>query len=101
MQMHSFTKEQREAVRQLLHLVLVRDMGSFNPERFKDWIKEMDAKFRKVALTLTFRISNRTVHFAVKELRSRRTAFQFEASTHVRFEDGDVVMAVEDFGKTS
>lgn len=94
-QMHSFSKEQREAVRQLVHLVLVRDMGTFTAARFKDWIKDMDAKFRKVALTLTFRIYNRTVHFTIKELRTSRIAFQFDSSTHVRFEDRDVVMTVE------
>src|SRR5437660_10391546 len=42
-QMHSRPKEQREAVRNLVHLVLTRDMGTFNPERFKDWIKDVDA----------------------------------------------------------
>jgi hypothetical protein len=101
MQMHSFSKEQREAVRQLVHLVLIRDMGTFNPQRFKDWIKEMDTKFRKVALTLTFRISERVVHFAIKELRTGRVAFQFDASTHVRFDDRDVVMNVESFATGS
>jgi hypothetical protein len=30
--MHSFSKEQREAVRQLLHTVLMRDMGTFGPD---------------------------------------------------------------------
>jgi hypothetical protein len=98
MGMHSYSKEQREVVRQLIHLVLIRDMGTFSAERFKDWIKETDQKFRKVALTLGFRISNRTVHFTVKEVRTRRTAFQFEASTHVQFEDRDVV-SVEDTNK--
>ena len=95
-QMHSFSKEQREAVRQLVHLVLVRDMGTFTADQFKEWIKEMDSKFRKVALTLSFRLSDRTVHFSIKELRSGRSAFQFAASTRVRFDDRDVVMTVED-----
>ena len=45
--MHSRSKEQREAVRQLIYLVLTRDMGTFNPDRFKHWIKETDSKFRK------------------------------------------------------
>jgi hypothetical protein len=98
-QMHSFSKEQREAVRSLLHLVLIRDMGTFTPPRFKDWIKEMDAKFRKVALTLNCRLNNRAVYFTVKELRSKRTAFQFEASTHVAFDDNEFVMDVTEILK--
>lgn len=95
--MHSSPKEQREAVRQLVHSVLIRDMGTFNAERFKEWIKEIDARFRKVGLALRFTIRERSVHFTIKEIRSKRTAFQFEASTHVQFDDRDVVMAVEDF----
>ncbi|MFL6513928.1 MAG: hypothetical protein ACJ8M1_02785 [Chthoniobacterales bacterium] len=94
--MHSFTKEQREAVRHLLHTVLMRDMGSFTPDRFKDWIKEMDAKFRKVALTLIFQLQNRSVLFTIKELRSGRTAFRFTSSSRVRFEDREVVMSSDD-----
>lgn len=96
MAMHSFSKEQREAVRQLLHLVLIRDMGTFTPERFKGWIKEMDAKFRKVALGLSCRLNNRNVYFTIKELRSKRTAFQFEASTRVQFDDSEFVMDVSE-----
>jgi hypothetical protein len=95
--MHSATKGEREVVRQLVHSVLVRDMSTFNPERFKEWIKGMDQNFRKVALTLTFRIHDRVVHFAVKEIRSRRTIFQFQASTCVQFDDSDVVMQVENY----
>lgn len=95
--MHSHSKEQREAVRQLLHTVLTRDMGTFNPERFKDWIKEMDARFRKTGLTLIFEIRQRTVHFSIKEIRTGRIAFRFAASTHVQFEDRDVVMTTEEF----
>ena len=72
-------------------------MGTFNAERFKEWIKETDARFRKVGLALRFTIRNRSVHFTIKEIRSKRTVFQFEASTHVPFEDRDVIMAVEDF----
>jgi hypothetical protein len=97
--MHSRPKEQREAVRNLVHSVLTRDMGTFNPERFKDWVKEIDARFRKVGLTLAFTIRNRSVHFTIKETRSGRTAFKFTASTHVPFEDRDVVMTVEEFGQ--
>jgi hypothetical protein len=99
LQMHSRPKEQREAVRNLVHLVLTRDMGTFNPERFKDWIKDVDARFRKVGLTLLFEIRSRTVHFTIKEIRSRRVAFKFAASTHVQFEDRDVVMSVDDGGQ--
>jgi hypothetical protein len=97
--MHSRPKEQREAVRNLVHLVLVRDMGTFNPDRFKDWIKDVDARFRKVGLMLRFDIRSRTVHFTIKEIRSGRTAFNFSASTRVQFDDRDVVMSVEDFTK--
>ena len=99
LQLHSRPKEQREAIRNLVHLVLTRDMGTFNPERFKDWIKDMDARFRKVALTLQFDIRMRTVHFTIKEIRTSRIAFKFSASSHVPFDDRDVVMSVEDFGK--
>jgi len=95
-QMHSSPKEQREAVRQLVHSLLVRDMGTFNADRFKEWVKETDARFRKVGLSLRFAIRERTVHFTIKEIRSKRTAFQFVASTRVPFDDRDVVMAVED-----
>lgn len=97
--MHSRPKEQREAIRQLVHSVLTRDMGTFNPERFKEWIKDVDARFRKVGLTLIFTIRERSVHFTIKEIRSRRTAYKFTASTHVPFEDRDVVMTVEEFGQ--
>ena len=98
--MHSRPKEQREAIRQLVHSVLTRDMASFNPERFKEWIKDLDAKFRRVGLTLHFTIRERSVSFTIKEIRSRRTAFKFTASTHVPFDDRDVVMTVEEFGQS-
>jgi len=97
--MHSATKGQREVIRQLVHSVLVRDMGTFNPQRFKEWIKAMDTNFRKAALTLKFKIHDRVVHFEIKELRSGRTAFRFSASTHVSFDDRDVVMSVEEYAK--
>jgi hypothetical protein len=93
--MHSYTKEQREAVRHLLHTVLMRDMGTFTPDRFKDWIKDMDAKFRKVALCLAFQLNNRAVLFTIREIRSGRTAFRFTSATHVRFDDRDVVMSTD------
>ena len=90
--LHSATKGQREVIRQLVHTVLLRDMGSFTAERFKEWIKTMDASFRKMALTLTFKIHDREVRFAIKEVRSGRTVFHFASATHVRFDDRDVVM---------
>ena len=96
--MHSRPKEQREAIRQLVHTILTRDMATFNPERFKEWIKDNDAKFRRTGLTLQFTIHDRSVNFTIKEVRSRRTAFKFTASTHVPFEDRDVIMTVEEFG---
>jgi len=99
-QMHSRPKEQREAIRNLVHLVLTRDMGTFNPDRFKDWVKDVDARFRKVGLTLRFEIRSRTVHFTIKEVRTSRIAFKFAASTRVPFDDRDVVMSVEDVGTT-
>ena len=98
--MHSRPKEQREAIRQLVHSVLTRDMATFNPDRFKEWVKEIDARFRKVGLTLLFTIRDRAVNFTIKEIRSRRTAYKFTASTHVPFDDRDVVMTVEEFGQT-
>jgi hypothetical protein len=93
--MHSATKGEREVIRQLVHSVLVRDMSTFNPERFKEWVKGMDANFRKVSFALNFRIQNRIVHFTVKEIRTRRTIFQFAASTHVSFDDTAVIMEVQ------
>lgn len=95
-QLHSQTKEQREAVRQLLHMVLVRDMGTFNPESFKTWVKEFDGRFRKVGLTLQFAIYDRVVNFTIREIRSRRVVYRFAASTHVLFDDRDVVMAIDE-----
>ena len=93
--MHSYSKQQREAVRHLLHSVLMRDMGTFTPQSFRDWIKDMDGRFRKVALALIFQINNRTVNFTIKELRTGRSAFRFSSSTRVRFEDREVVMSVD------
>ena len=90
--LHSLTKGTREAIRQLVHSVVLRDMETFTPDQFKQWIKATDDRFRKMGLTLTFKIYEREVQFAVKEIRSRRTAYQFSSSTHVHFEDRDVVM---------
>jgi hypothetical protein len=97
--MHSRPKEQREAIRQLVNSVLTRDMATFNPERFKEWIKDIDARFRRVGLTLLFTIRERSVNFTIKEIRTRRTAYKFTASTHVPFDDRDVVMTVEEFAQ--
>lgn len=99
--MHSRPKEQREAIRNLVHLVLTRDMATFNPDRFKDWIKDVDARFRKVGLTLAFEIRSRTVHFTIREIRTRRVAFNFAAATRVPFDDRDVVMSVEEIGRVT
>lgn len=98
MRLHSISKEQRETVRQLLHVVLVRDMGTFTADRFKDWIKDMDQKFRRAAMTLQFAIRDRTVTFTVRELRTRRTVFQFQSSTRVTFDDRDVIMSIDQVG---
>ena len=74
----------------------MRDMGSFTPEQFKGWIKDTDARFRKVGLTLRFEIRNRTVNFTIKEIRSKRTIFRFASSTHVRFDERSIVMSAEE-----
>ena len=74
---------------------MLRDMGTFNPERFREWIKGMDANFRKMALTLIFKIQDREVHFTIKEIRSGRTVYHFTSSTRVRFESRDVVMNLD------
>jgi hypothetical protein len=97
--LHSYTKDQREAVSDLVRKVIVCDMGTFTPDRFKDWIKNFDNQFRKRGLTLRFEIRQRTVHFTIKELRTGRRAFQFAASTHVRFDDRDIVMSFDDPGR--
>ena len=96
MNLHSRSKEQREAVRQLVYLVLTRDMSTFTADRFKYWIKETDAKFRKISLTLKFEIRDRFVYFRVKEIRNGRIIFQFESSTRVPFEERDVVLSYEE-----
>ena len=93
--LHSATKGEREVIRQLVHSVLLRDMTSFNPERFREWIKAMDSNFRKVALTLQFKIHDRTPQFTIKQLRGGigggRVIFQFASATRVKFDDSDVV----------
>lgn len=92
LQMHSATKGQRQAVSQLVRSVLLCDMSSFTADRFRDWIKRTDESFNKLGLTLTFKIDDREVNFAIKEVRSKRTVYHFKSSTHVRFGDRDVVM---------
>jgi hypothetical protein len=96
MTLHSRSKEQREAVRQLVYLVLTRDMSTFNPDRFKHWIKETDNKFRKVSLTLKFEIRDRFIYFRIKEVRNSRVIYQFESSTRVPFDERDVVFSYEE-----
>ena len=94
--MHSYTKDQREVVSDLVRKVIVCDLGNFTPDRFKDWIKNFDNQFRKRGLTLRFEIRQRTVHFTIRELRTGRRVFHFSASTHVRFDDSDVIMSLDD-----
>ena len=50
---------------------------------------------RGLGLALVFAIRDRSVNFTIKEVRSRRTAYKFTASTHVPFDDRDVVMSVD------
>jgi hypothetical protein len=93
--LHSISKGEREVIRQLVHAVLTRDMATFTPERFRDWIKATDISFRKVGLTMTFKIHDRTVQFAIKQLRGGtgggRVIYQFASSTHVKFDDNEVM----------
>jgi len=94
--MHSLTKGQREVVNELVRKLLVCEMGNFNPERFKDWVKNVDNQFRKMGLTLQFEIRDRTVYFSVKELRTGRRIYHFATSTQVRFDGGEVIMSYEE-----
>ena len=93
--LHSASKGEREVIRQLVHSVLVRDMSTFNPERFRDWTKTLEGNFRKVGLTVKVKIHDRTVHFTIKQMRGSasgggRVIFKFMSSTRVQFEDADV-----------
>jgi len=91
--LHSRTKEQREAVSLLVRSVIVQDMGTFNPERFANWVRNLDFRFGKVGLTLEFTISpTRSVQFRVKDIRTKRTIYNFAASTRVRFEEDQIVI---------
>ena len=96
MSLHSRSKEQREAVRQLVYLVLTRDMSIFTADRFKTWIKETDTKFRKVSLTLKFEIRDRFIYFRIKEIRNGRVIYHFESSTRVPFDERDVIFSYEE-----
>ena len=98
---HSLTKGQREVVSDLLRKVLVCDMGNFTAERFKDWVKNLDNQFRKMGMTLQFEIRDRAVYFTMKELRTRRRAYHFASSTHVRFDADDVIMSYEEITRRS
>ena len=40
--LHSYRKEQREAVNDLVRKVIITDMANFNPERFRDWAKNLN-----------------------------------------------------------
>ena len=94
--LHSHTKEQREAVRQLVYTVLTRDMSTFMPDSFKHWVKDTDEKFRRVGLMLKFEIRERVVYFSIKEIRSGRVIHRFDSSTRVPFEDRDVIMSIDE-----
>jgi hypothetical protein len=94
--MHSLTKGQREVVSELVRKLLICEMGNFNPERFKDWVKNLDNQFRKMGLTLQFEIRDRTVYFTVKELRTGRRIYHFATSTQVQFDGGEVIMSYEE-----
>lgn len=98
--MHSFTKGQREVVTELVRKLIVCDMGNFTPERFKDWVKNIDSQFRKMGLALQFEIHDRTVHFTVKELRTGRRVYHFATSTRVRFDNSDVIMSYEEITRS-
>ena len=93
--LHSYRKEQREAVNDLVRKVIITDMASFNPERFKDWTKNLDYQFGKAGLTLRFEIRSGTVHFSIADIRSRRRVFDFHTSTRVQFDDSEVVPVEE------
>jgi hypothetical protein len=99
--LHSLTKGQREVVNDLVRKVLVCDMGTFAPERFKDWVKSLDSQFRKMGMTLHFEIRDRTVYFTMKELRTGRRIYHFATSTRVRFDGDDVIMSYEEIARRS
>src|SRR5438552_1406783 len=96
MSLHSRSKAQRESVRQLIYLVLDRDMATFTADRLKHWIEDMDSKFRKISLMLNFEIRDRFVYFRIKERRNGRIIYQFDSSTRVGFDERDVVLSYEE-----
>jgi len=96
---HFLNKGQREVVNELVRKLLVCEMGNFTPERFKDWVKNLDNQFRKMGLTLQFEIRDRTVCFTVKELRTGRRVYHFATSTRVRFDAGEVIMSYEEIAR--
>ena len=79
--LHSYRKEQREAVNDLVRKVIITYMANY--------------QFGKAGLTLRFDIRQGTVHFMVKDLRTGRRVYEFHTSTRVLFDDGEV-MSVED-----
>jgi hypothetical protein len=91
--MHSVSKNEREAVRELVHTIVVRDMGTFNPATFETWVKQFDERFRKVGLTMRVELNKRAVNVVVKELRTGRAIVRFTCSSHVRFDDNDVSLS--------
>jgi hypothetical protein len=97
--MHSYTKAQREAVSELVRKVIVTEMGMFTPERFRDWTKNLDHQFRKSGLTIRFEVRQRTVYFTIKDVRTGRLAYQFATSTHLPFDDNDVIKPVEEIAR--
>jgi hypothetical protein len=88
-------KEQREAVRQLVYLVLTRDMSTFNSDRFKHWLKETDTKFRKVSLMLKFEIRDRFVYFRVSYWPNHLPVRVFNARAFRRARRGAYVRGIE------
>jgi hypothetical protein len=97
--LHSYRKEQREVVNDLVRKVIVTDLGNFNPERFKDWTKNLNYQFGKAGLMLRFDIRQGTVHFSIKDVRTGRRVYEFHSSTRVLFEDNDVTPLEEQIKK--
>jgi hypothetical protein len=97
--LHSYRKEQREAVNDLVRKVIVTDMANFNPERFKDWTKNLDYQFGKAGLKLRFDIRQGTVHFTIKDMRTGRRLYEFHTSTRVLFDDNDVIPVEEQINR--
>jgi hypothetical protein len=49
-----------------------------------------------VALTMAYQLTNRTVQYTIKEIRSRRTAIRITSTTRVRIDDRDVIMSTDE-----